>query len=73
MPYTWPKERRLLGTKVQRLDGPEKEPAEPNIASTSIDLVCCTPRSFAARMPMPNSRAWTHQQQKKCPDSRPCT
>ena len=24
MPYTWPKERRLLGTRVQRLDGPEK-------------------------------------------------
>src|SRR5262249_10470803 len=24
MPNTWPKERRLLGTKVQRLDGPEK-------------------------------------------------
>ncbi len=24
MPYTWPKERRLIGTKVQRLDGPEK-------------------------------------------------
>ena len=22
--YTWPKERRVLGTKVQRLDGPEK-------------------------------------------------
>jgi xanthine dehydrogenase YagR molybdenum-binding subunit len=24
MPNTWPKNRRLLGTKVQRLDGPEK-------------------------------------------------
>jgi xanthine dehydrogenase YagR molybdenum-binding subunit len=24
MAYTWPKERRLIGTKVQRLDGPEK-------------------------------------------------
>ena len=24
MPNTWPKERRLLGTRVQRLDGPEK-------------------------------------------------
>jgi xanthine dehydrogenase YagR molybdenum-binding subunit len=24
MPNSWPKERRLLGTKVQRLDGPEK-------------------------------------------------
>ena len=24
MAYTWPKQRRLLGTKVQRLDGPEK-------------------------------------------------
>src|SRR5258708_1452137 len=24
MPNTWPKERRLLGTRVPRLDGPEK-------------------------------------------------
>ena|SRR5260370_258159 len=24
MANTWPKERRLIGTKVQRLDGPEK-------------------------------------------------
>ena len=24
MAYTWPKERRIIGTKVQRLDGPEK-------------------------------------------------
>ena len=24
MPNTWPKERRVLGTKVQRLDGPDK-------------------------------------------------
>jgi xanthine dehydrogenase YagR molybdenum-binding subunit len=24
MPNTWPKERRLIGTKVQRVDGPEK-------------------------------------------------
>jgi xanthine dehydrogenase YagR molybdenum-binding subunit len=24
MAYTWPKERRLIGTKIQRIDGPEK-------------------------------------------------
>src|SRR6516162_9471792 len=24
MAYTWPNERRLIGTKVQRLDGPDK-------------------------------------------------
>src|SRR5436305_3407885 len=24
MPNTWPKERRLIGTRVQRLDGPDK-------------------------------------------------
>ena len=24
MANSWPKERRLIGTKVQRLDGPEK-------------------------------------------------
>src|SRR5205807_6778948 len=24
MANTWPKERRLLGTKIQRLDGPDK-------------------------------------------------
>src|SRR5437660_3999666 len=24
MPATWPKERRVIGTKVQRLDGPDK-------------------------------------------------
>src|SRR5438105_7055147 len=24
MANTWPKERRLIGTKIQRLDGPEK-------------------------------------------------
>src|SRR6516162_5264896 len=24
MPNTWPKERRIIGTKVQRIDGPDK-------------------------------------------------
>src|SRR5437764_9789820 len=24
MPNTWPKERRIIGTKIQRLDGPDK-------------------------------------------------
>src|SRR5438128_10485469 len=24
MAYSWPKERRLIGTKVERLDGPDK-------------------------------------------------
>src|SRR5262249_24148718 len=24
MPYTWPQERRLIGKKIQRIDGPDK-------------------------------------------------
>src|SRR5438876_107817 len=35
MPTSWPKKRRLLGTKIQRLDGPEKA---TGLAKYSFDV-----------------------------------
>jgi xanthine dehydrogenase YagR molybdenum-binding subunit len=35
MPNTWPKERRIIGTRVQRIDGPEKS---TGVAKYSFDI-----------------------------------